>query len=605
MAEWWQMLTSLAFPATAGVNTSRAPVFFDPKLSGQFIQLAGNLRIKDGRFRTRHRVVEMAVTGDAVDDWKSRHTQSALWYSPQSGQGSHYLGVGPGRLIETAGGRLYELREEGFGLKVSDISGGMQADETRPLAYLCQGENYVIRTDGVSPTMIYDGKATFGSAGYNQLAKEAARFPNAAGPVLYAAGRFWVVLFGRRVYASDALHQTNQSTAEDLLRFTDQTYDFQNVYFAPPADCGDITGLFVTVSSGFDNSRAQGEVMVNCANSALWGIQLGVPRAQWASSPMRHMRSVETGAAGHLAFSVRDGDVLMRTPRGIESLNLLARERQTLGSAAIDLGAELRNLISYDHEGSLTYCSMINPLRWNRLFCTTAPIVDGLRRWHLGWVTANWNPMSERAPRSYAWEGVSMLPREIGRVIQFVQFRESSSSRVMAVVDKDDGASKGVVEFTQEDGDDMLGDGSTKPVDWYLMTRCLMTGGPYATSHFKDLRLFLDDIRTDVRVEVFVRSDKKRSFELFRWIDVSVVDEDGNPSISPQGSDRSFSMGNPFVNDQNTRWVQILVKGRGVTSIDLAIDADPGSSSVSGVDAECELVENDDTCGFDPYYPTK
>ena len=64
-------------------------------------------------------------------------------------------------------------------------------------------------------------------------------------------------------------------------------------------------------------------------------------------------------------------------------------------------------------------------------------------------------------------------------------------------------------------------------------------------------------------------------------------------------------MGNPFVNDQNTRWVQILVKGRGVASIDLALDADPGSSSVSGVDGECELVENDDNCGFDPYYPTK
>lgn len=599
------MLTSLAFPATAGVNTSRAPVFFDSKQAGQFIQLAGNLRIKDGRFRTRHRVIERAVTGDVAADWASRHTQAAMWYAPRSGQGSHYLGVGPGRLIETAGGRLYELREEGFGFKVSDISGTMQGDETLPLAYLCQGENYVVRTDGVSNTMIYDGKKTFGSVGYNQIAKEAARFPNGAGHVLYAGGRFWVVLFGRRVYASDALHQTNQSTAEDLLRFTDQTYDFQNVYFAPPADCGDITGLFVTVSSGFENSRAQGEVMVSCENGALWAIQLGIPRSQWASSPMRHMRSVETAPAGGMALSVRDGDVLMRTPRGIESLNLLARERQTLGSVAIDLGAELRNILGYDHEGSLIYCSMINPLRWSRLFCTVAPIVVGLRRWHLGWVTAGWNPMSERSPKSYAWEGVSMLPSAIGRVIQFIQFRQSASSRVLAIVDKGEGQSKGVVELTQEDGDDMLGDGSEMPIGWYLLTRRLMTGGPYAPSHFKDMRLFLDDIRTDVHVEIMVRSDKKRSFELFRKIDVRVVESDGSDSVSPQNSDRCFVMGNPFPEDRNTRWVQVLVTGHGVASIDLAMDADPGSPTVSTVDGECELVENDDLCGFDPYYLAK
>ena len=599
------MLTSLAFPATFGINTTETPTLFDQRLAGSFIQLAGNLRIKDGRFRTRHRVVEAKVEGDVVDQWRVDHTQAAMWYSPRAGQGVHYLGVGSPRLIESAAGRLYELTQEGHGWKVADISNGMRGRSDLEIAHLCQGENYVIRTDGVSPTMIYDGKTTFGTPGYNQLAKTSARFPNGAGPVLYAGGRFWVVLFGRRIYASDALHQLNQTDASDLLRFTDQSYDFQNVYFAPPADHDDILGLCVTSNSGFDNSRAQGEVLAICRNNALWGVQLGIARSAWASSNMRKTRSVETSPTGQFAFAVRDGDILMRTPRGIESLNLLARERVGLGSVAIDLGAEMRNILRYDDEELLLRASMINPLTWDRVFCTCAPVRSGSRVYHLGWVTANWNPMSERTPKTYGWEGVQMLPCEIGRVVQFVNFRQAGGSRVLALVDKGDGASKGLVEFTRDDGVDMLADGTTKEIEWYLMTRRLSTAGPYNSSEFKDLHLYLDDIRGRVAIKLYRRTDKNREWQLFKEIEVNAVEQDGSSSISPQKADGCFQLGQPFSAEKTTRWCQLLICGIGVASVDLAMNAAAGNIASVTVDDECARVENDPLCQFDPYYPTK
>ena len=599
------MLTSLAYPASQGVNTTATPTLFDQRLAGSFIQLAGNLRIKDGRFRTRHRVVEAAITGDALDQWRADHTQAAIWYSPQRGQGVHYLGTGPERMIESAAGRLYSLTPKGHGYEVKDITGDMRGREDLPLAHLCQGENYVIRTDGASQTAIYDGKSTFGSPGYNQLAKESARFPNAAGPVIYAGGRFWVVLFGRRIYASDALHQLDQIGASDLLKFSDQTYDFQNVYFAPPADHNDIVALCVTINSGFDNSRAQGEVLAVCRGPALWGVQLGLARASWPTANMRKTRSVETAPTGQYAFAVRDGDILMRTPRGIESLNLLARERSTLGNVAIDLSAEMRGILGYDDERLLAYASLINPVRWDRLFCTCAPVECGNRHYHLGWVAANWNPMSERAPKSFGWEGVQMLPREIGRVIQFITFRHDGGSRILALVDKDDGCSKGVVELTRDDGVDILADGTTKEIEWYLMTRRLSTSGPYFTSSFQDLHLFLDDIRGEVKIEILKRTDKNREWKSVREITVNAVEENGERSISPEKTDGTFSLGQPFADDQSIRWGQLLVRGSGVTSIDLAMSATNGGQASTAVDDEMVLVENDPACQFDPFYPAK
>lgn len=239
------------------------------------------------------------------------------------------------------------------------------------------------------------------------------------------------------------------------------------------------------------------------------------------------------------------------------------------------------------------------------MLCTCAPVMIENRHYHLGWVSANWNPMSERAPKSYGWEGVQMLPKQMGKVIQFITFRQDEGSRILALVDKDDGRSKGIVELTRDDGVDVMADGSTKEIDWYLMTRRLSTSGPYAVSTFQDLHLYLEDIRGEVRIEVLKRTDKDRVWRSVREITVNVVEENGCVSISPEKADGSFFLGQPFGGDQNIRWGQILIRGSGVTSIDLAMSAGTGNQASATVDAECVLVENDPACQFDPFYPAK
>jgi hypothetical protein len=590
---------SIAFPAGNGVNNADEPVFFNASTRGNFIQQATNLRIEHNRWRTRYRVIGQPVVGipATLKQWQQDNSQNAVWYIPQNGQGTHYIGKGPSKIVESAAGRLYTLTPTNNGFLVEDISGGTQAYPYLRLAWLEVAENYVIRTDGQSQTQFWDGSGTvFGSPGYNASAKERSRFPNAAGPVVYAGGRLYATVFGRRILVSDSLHQSDQIGATDLLKFTDQSYDITNVYFAPPASEQDIVALTVSVSSSGsqDISRAQGEVMSMCEGPAIWAIALGVPRDQWATSQMRKTRSKETAASGPNAFSVRDGDILMRTSRGIESLNLLARERQDLGNAVIDLGADMRKILHADDEESLIFCSLINPIRWSRMLCTVGPVINGPRHYHLGWIAANWNPLSVRQPSTMAWEGVCSLDKRLGRVIQFLPSVTSGKTRVVALVDREDGASKGVVEMTEQEGNDQLDDGTAIPIQWSLLTHKLVTNSPVATTGFSSLYLYLHDIRSDLKLSIYARDDKQ-PFQHHRTISVKFNGTCGD------SVDKKIVFGKPTAAFRDSRWIQFMLVGEGVVSPDILTQVDSNDGANEQADPDCVEVQGSPLCSVDPF----
>lgn len=595
---------SLCQPATYGCNTADEPVAADPRNAGKFMQLTGNLRIHNSRWRTAYRWRELSGYGADLELWQSLHTQNAIWYLPRAGQGAHYLGVGNPRIMESAAGRLFTLEIKNDMFEVKDVSGGNTSYPWFMLAWLCQGENYVVRTDGKSQTQIYDGKnPVFFSNGYNRLNKTTSQFPNFAGPTLYAGGRFWTTLFGRRLYASNSLHQINQESAIDLLSFTDQTYDFINIYFAPPADDGDITSLMLSISAGFADSRAQGEVLSNCDGPSLWGVRIGIPREQWPiSADMRNSRSKETAAAGPNAFHVRDGDILMRSVKGIESINLLARERNTLGNPTIDLGADMKSILERDDEQLLIFSSLINPPRWNRLFCTVTPQVSGARHWHLGYVTANFNPAGQRLPQAFAWEGLGLIPHKMGRIVQFLHARIDGRSQVAAILDKG-ATSKGLALLTLEEGENLYADGTSEPVQWYFLTKRITPGGTLKEGTFGHAWLRLDEINSDLEIEVYARVSSEPQFSKRRHIKLTLQKNSADPIGCARNSEKRISLGQILADNAKCTWAQFLVKGVGVCTIDFSIRPDQADEPTEDADDECVTVVSEPPCDFDPYYP--
>ena len=598
--------TSLCQPAGYGCNTSDEPVRIARDNTGRYIQLAGNLRIHNNRWRTAFRWKELEGHGDDLELWQSLHTQNAIWYLPRSGQGTNYIGVGNPRIVESAAGRLFTLEIKNNKFEVKDVSGGNVSYPWFRLAWLAQGENFVVRTDGKSQTQIWDGKnnVVF-SSGYSAQSTSGAKFPNFAGPTVYAGGRFWTVLFGNRIYASDSLHQIDQVGASDILKFSDQTYDYLRVYFAAPSSEGLITALTVSISSGFADSRAQGEVLAMCDGPAIWGVQIGIPRTEWPIARMRHPRSKETAATGPNAFFVRDGDILMRTPLGFESLNLLARQGNTLGNPAIDLGADMKAILSKDDEQSLIFASLINPIRWGRMLCTVSPRIKGARHWHQGWISANFNPLGIRIPQGFAWEGIGTIPGKMGKVVQFLEARFDGKTHVVALLDKDNGASKGVARITQEEGPHLLADGTSKPVEWYLLTKKLMTGDLNSDSSFGTAWLRLDDMKSDVQIEVWTRCSSQMSWKLVSVVDVNaLLPPDVKFGTCPVAAERSICLGAITAQQKGAVWSQFLIKGKGVTTLDFSIEIGDAVGRDQKPDPECLKAESPPLCEFDPFYPS-
>lgn len=593
---------SVCQPAVYGVNTSEDAVVFTEGNVGRFIQHAGNMRIEKGRWRTAFRCRELApVTGDDYFRWREGHTQNAMWYLPLAGQGTHYIGVGEPRIVESSAGRLFSLTLRNNTFEVEDVSGGNVGYPHLMLAWLCQAENYIIRTDGKSQSQIWDGvNPVVFSTGYSRNNKTSAKFPNFAGPTIYAGGRLWTTLFDRRIYVGNSLHQLDQINATDLLKFIDQTYDYLNVYFAPPTDDGDIVALCASVNASNGDSRAQGEVLAMCNGPSIWGVQLGVPREQWPIASMRHSRSKETSATGPNAFHVRDGDIIMRSSKGIESLNLLARERGTLGNPAIDLGADMSAILERDDEASLIFASMINPPRWNRLLCTVSPQINEARHFHLGYISANFNPMGQRIPQSYAWEGLHTLPAAMGRIVQFLYARIEGKTRVVAIVDKGD--SKGIVELTEEEGDHLLADGSSKPIEWFLLTKKLSAGGLHRKSTFGGAWLRLDNMLSAVNIEVHVRASTHLAYKLCKRIEVKPKPRKDDVLGCGTSAERSISLGPIASAFKDAHWIQILIKGIGVCTVDLAIRPDQASEPDEIPDKDCVLAESPPVCDFDIFY---
>lgn len=608
-------LVSLAFPAGEGVNNHEDPVLFSAQTRGTFIQQAVNMRIYRNRWRTRYRVKALPVTGDdaTVAQWQSDHTQNAIWYLPQSGQGTHYIGKGVPRIIESAAGRMYCLTPNGNTMALTDISGGTQAYPPLRLAWLTQAENYVFRTDGYGPTQIWDGSGVvFGSPGYNPNVKERSRFPNAAGPTVYAGGYMWVTLFGRRLYVSDSLHETDQIGASDLLNFTDQSYDTTNVYFAPPTSEGDIVSLAVSASSGYDSSRAQGEVLAMCRGPAIWAVTLGIPRTTqsgqgaWATADMRHTRSLECAATGPNAFFVRDGDILMRTSRGIESLNMLARERSlslgaSMGNSTVDMGANMFRILQSDDEQSLLFASLVNPIRGSRMLCTAGPVIRGPRHYHLGWVAANWNPTGVSQPQNFAWEGVGTLPKSMGRVIQFLSAVVEGRTLVHALVDKEDGTSKGVVQLTENEGHDVAEDGSLIPIQWTLVSHPLTTGGLYKPTEIGSMYLSLWEMRSDVTATIYMRNNRDRTYRSWKGVKVQIKPSGVQQIGCPAGASRTLTLGKPTQAIKDIDWIQFKIVGTGIASVDFAIRPSLPNEPSDTPDADCADASSDPPCNDDPF----
>lgn len=573
---------SVLFPAT-GSFMSEDPVIFTPEAVAAgvpFVHLATNLRVEESQFRTRKSWVEMKP-GIVAADWAALATQGAVWYNPRFGAGPTASSKATPGIVESAEGKLFRITLSRRGYDVVDISSGIRARPSMRLAWMAVGENYVVRTDGASLTQIYDGTQTTTSTGYNPNSPDTSRLPNYAGPVAYT-DRFWITANQRDIIAGDFLHRIVQTDASDILKTTEQALDITSKSFPPPANLGDVTGMFIVTGNRGGALPSQAEVMASTDAPAIWGVLGGTPRIEWATTPMVRIIHAETGPTGPYAASTGKNELLMRTPGGIHSLKYIEQDSSRPGNPLVNLGEEIKPLLDADPKDLLIYASLVNTPERQHCAVTVGPRVKNRQRWHTGYVTATYQPTRVRVPNAMVWEGVHTLPKRMGQVVQFIEANQFGSKRIFAILRKEDGT-KAIAEWTEDDGPDRLADGTAVPITWQILTRKL-TRGEYNNHGWGAMFLRLQNVRESVSVKISARDHEAGKFKEIWQSDLC------NPGWCEEGklaNSRPLSLGSILSNFKG-EWIQLLIEGVGSCTVDIAIgDSTAGLKSDQGSRVPC------------------
>jgi len=550
---------------------------------GRFTWWARNLRIEDRHWRTRYPWQEIPIDdGDDVEAWHAAPTQGVIPYIPRLGQGVYYQGIGDDRLVESAGGELWQITPLGGSASICRV-GGAKTTSRWGMAWLQQAENYVIRTDGSSSTMIWDGKSeAFFSSGFNRAFPLAAQIPNGAGPTLYHSSRLWVVEHDRLISPGDVLHKYDQIDPIDILSFEDQALDDSRVEIWPESGLGDVIAMHP--QSGRDL-----EAILVHLTGGMGAIPVNFQRDQWPDQRMFYTRSRETSATGPYAIAVRDGGTLHRSELGIEDARIVEQDKSSIGLVRTNLARPLEPLLKADYVPDLVFASVINPVSWDRLISTVGPWTCGERRAHRGMVVANWNPAQVESPgNQFAWEGGISLPPEMGEVIQLITARMNGRQRVYALTW--DGSQKHLLEWTRQDGLDLTADGSTIPQQWLLMSRKLIPASEYRPHEWRTAHLRFKQAVGKVDVQVLIRTNRQ-SWTCVKSESVTAADCQAGNGVIPLGELSQLV--------KQAEWIQIAIRGRGLTSIDLAFDPGGAGSANENPQDVSRCLTPEENCEVD------
>jgi hypothetical protein len=520
-----------------GMNSADPP----DKIATNQVARMVNCAIIDGLPTTRPRVRVVPLSGDGSEVVSVGNIQGSIFHNPAKGQGGIRLSEENPMLALAVSGRKFSVHlRHGTSMKadVVEITNGLFTNSALHLVWWSAWENLLLAQDGNAKCFIWDSAnpATF-SRGYNTIDKPASEVPNGGTVMSYAHGRGVSVVNSRFVLVSDSLHRTDQSSSSNLRQFQEQVYWATGQYFLPPSAMGNITAAALLPLR--NTQHGHGDLIVHCEDGA-FSLDLNVfPREKWSEVPMLRHALLKSGATGPYALAVRPSDQVFRSRHGIQTLRSAASE---------DSGAEpnptvseaVRTWLDTDFQPWLRFASVEMWVSGKRDFCTTQPIVRGAHRWHRGALVRNLNPSAGITGEAPAWEGLWTLPSQAAGIIQFMSGIFGGKDRMLAWCRGADGRNR-LVHFTRETGDDMLEDGTTKPIEAQVITRVIDAGEWWNVKEFLNGTLYLQKMQGLVKWSVYIRPEG--AMRWYPWRSGEVDVQRGGLEMNGPGS-ASLVLGN-------------------------------------------------------------
>jgi len=188
----------------------------------------------------------------------------------------------------------------------------------------------------------------------------------------------------------------------------------------------------------------------------------------------------------------------------------------------------------------------------------------------------------------------------MGKIIKFLPVYTGNKSKLYALTDKGDGQ-RGLVEFTQVDGKDRPLDAPLEDKQWQLVTRRITAAGPYMNANYGEVWVYLDSIKSNVKLELQYRTNVNQQWKAHRRVEVKHKSK--SPLQCGGETDKPICLGTPIEGSQSgITWIQLRLLGTGTTSVDFALrQSDTGNKGVEADERCVNVVAY--PCDFDPYDP--
>lgn len=554
-----------------GMNASDPPMLIATNQVAEMV----NCRLENGLPTTRYGSRVTPITGSASEVFAGANLQGSIFFNPAKGQGGIVLAADNAQLVVAAGGSKYSVklngRKDNTTAALVDVTAGNVTSNQLHLAWMVQAEDRVVTQDGQSPAWIWDGmNPSRFSTGYNVANQEQSMIPNGGTVMVYAHSRLVTVVNAHFILVGDQLFATDQATASDVERTTQQTYWATGPSFIPPTSIGNIMAAEVMASPGETNDGT-GNVWFHLEDG-LFAINLNVfPRSSWSSTPMVKTALKIPGASGPYAVTVVNGDQIFLSTRGLMSIQW-AMGQNTINNPISSFSEQVSLWLKADYRPWLRFASLNEWTKMQRLMVTTQPIVQGRYRWHRGFAVNNLL-VTKTTVTPAAWEGLWTLHPQAAGVIQFVNGIFSSEERQFAWCRGTDDRNR-LVEFCPHLRQDVKEDGTRLDIPCQVITRGMDAGAFWRKREYSKGRLYFRIIRGTIKWGVWLRSA-----DCPEWIfwkagtatnpitadSFHLVQNEPRPLVIPLGKLPALSTG---ASNAEARYVQALVRWCGFASLE-------------------------------------
>jgi len=589
----------------------------DPSLvPSDAVARATNMRLEKQLWRTRFAVREVPfypandTDVDTLATWRGLNHQGAMFYNPSRGQGALVFGKDKSSIMQSAGGRKYRILVVGRGPKtglcLEDVTGAATSDPALHLAWWAQAEKYAICANGVEETFIFDGTgAGRRSVGYEEPDRDAREVPNPCSAMTYAHGRLHAVVVPNQIHVGDQIFQKSLTTPSDVLLFSDQQYLETAQAFSPPSSMGNMLALSVMAMKNTQHGHEG--IYAHCEDGIFSVNTNTFPRSDWDKNAISRIALLRAAAAGPFAVDNWDGDLVFRSRYGIQTMKSAAAEAGFVGNPYAPISEEVRTFMQGDRESDLRFASLISWYPHRRLFCTVYPMVRMRHRWSRGFVVLNFNPRGTTVTGEHAWEGLWTLPRGLGYPVQFVNGIFTGQERLFMLAWDPDAGRQSVAEVCEWLDDDQLADGTRSRISWQLQSPNFHVGALFRDKKFSQGRLYLRDVRGVLDWGVYWRGNGEGAWKLWRRgkVEVETSDED---YLELGGKDYAIGLGEFPAMAKPYRFLQLMVRGRGVASVEAIKPYVGKPESEDGFQGECskESVRGTlGTMGYNDYEYTE